>query len=298
MTGIICLNKPQGITSFLAVAKVRRLVGEKKAGHTGTLDPMATGVLPIMLGGATRFIELLPTSKKAYIAKFKLGITTDTLDITGEVKDTRQVLSTKQDVQAVLSRFKGDIMQTPPMYSAVLKDGVRLYEIARKGIEIEREQRPVTIHSLELTNAIEKNHEYEIAVECSAGTYIRTLISDIGEELGCGAVMTELCRTSANGFLLDECITLEQLELLSKNAEVETALKTVDGTLLEYPKVVVTTAQSKRFSNGGELAIDRIGSPKSIGFYRVYSPEKQFLGVGEIKENSSQLLVKRVFINK
>lgn len=298
MTGIICLSKPQGITSFLAVAKVRRLTGEKKAGHTGTLDPMATGVLPIMLGGATRFIELLPTSKKAYRAKFKLGITTDTLDITGEVRDKKQVVSTRQDVENALCNFRGNIMQTPPMYSAVLKDGVRLYELARKGIEIEREQRSITIDRFDLISADEKNHEYEIAVECSAGTYIRTLIADVGELLGCGAVMTELCRTSANGFSLDECITLQELETLSQNGAVETVLKTVDSTLSNYPQVVVTTAQSRRFSNGGELAIDRIGSPKSIGFYRVYSPEKEFLGIGEIEKNSSQLSVKRVFVNK
>jgi len=298
MTGIICLNKPEGITSFLAVAKARRMVGEKKAGHTGTLDPMATGALPIMLGGATRFLELLPTSQKGYCAKLRLGVTTDTLDITGKIKSESEVTSTKYDVLAVLDGFRGDIMQLPPMYSAISKDGVRLYELARKGIEVEREKRKITIYNLELVGADEENHEYEIDVQCSAGTYIRTLIADIGEKLGCGAVMTQLCRTSANGFSLNDCVTLEQLEQLVQNGELETAIRSVDSTLLDYPELVVTDAQAKRFSNGGSLAIDRIGGCKATGLYRVYSPKKEFLGVGEIKEDSLELSVKRVFVPK
>lgn len=296
MTGIICLNKPQGITSFLAVAKTRRIVGEKKAGHTGTLDPMATGVLPIMLGGATRFLELLPTSQKGYRAKFKLGITTDTLDITGKIKSTSEVVSTKDDVLVALDGFRGDIMQLPPMYSAISKDGVRLYELARKGIEVEREKRPTTIYKLELVGADDENYEYEIDVECSAGTYVRTLISDIGEKLGCGAVMTQLYRTSANGFSLDDCVTLEQLEKIVQSGKLEETIKSVDSTLSAYVELVVTDAQAKRFSNGGALAIDRIGGCKASGLYRVYSPEKEFLGVGEIKEEALELSVKRVFV--
>ncbi|NCC86777.1 MAG: tRNA pseudouridine(55) synthase TruB [Clostridia bacterium] len=296
MTGIICLNKPQGITSFLAVAKTRRIVGEKKAGHTGTLDPMATGVLPIMLGGATRFLELLPSSQKGYRAKFKLGITTDTLDITGKIKSTSEVVSTKDDVLSALDSFRGEIMQLPPMYSAISKDGVRLYELARKGIEVEREKRPTTIYKLELLSADDENYEYEIDVECSAGTYVRTLISDIGEKLGCGAVMTQLYRTSANGFSLDDCVTLEQLEEIVQSGRLEETIKSVDSTLAAYGELVVTDAQAKRFSNGGALAIDRIGECKAIGLYRVYSPEKEFLGVGEIKEEALELSVKRVFV--
>lgn len=298
MTGIICLNKPQGITSFLAVAKARRLVGEKKAGHTGTLDPMATGVLPIMFGGATRFLELLPTSNKRYTAKFKLGITTDTLDITGTVKSECNVVSTKQDVLDSLNSFRGDIMQLPPMYSAVSKDGVRLYELARKGIEIEREKREITIYHLELISSDEQNNEYEIDVECSAGTYIRTLIADIGEMLGCGAVMTQLCRTSANGFSLEDCVTLEELEIIVRDSKLGSVINNVDTTLSSYNELVVTQAQAKRFANGGALSTDRIGKCKAQGLYRVYSPEKQFLGIGEIKDGSDELSVKRVFVEK
>lgn len=298
MTGIICLNKPQGITSFLAVAKVRRLLGEKKAGHTGTLDPMATGVLPIMLGGATRFLELLPSSNKSYRARLKLGITTDTLDITGTVRSGNKVVCDKSDVLAVLDFFKGEIMQVPPMYSAISKDGVRLYELARKGIEIEREERPVTIYSLELVWADENSGEYEIDVTCSSGTYIRTLISDIGEKLGCGAVMTQLCRTGANGFELCDCVTLEELENIVNHKEIEKHIISVEKTLSEYNELVVTQAQAKRFSNGGALAKDRIDECKAFGVYRVYSPEKVFLGVGEIKDGSDELSVKRVFVEK
>lgn len=298
MTGIICLDKPKGITSFLAVAKVRRIVKEKKAGHTGTLDPMATGVLPIMLGGATRFLELLPTTQKAYRARFKLGITTDTLDITGTVKSECGVTSSKQDVLDAMEKFKGEIFQIPPMYSAVLKDGVRLYELARKGIEIEREKRPITIYKLELVDFdIEKN-EYEIDVECSSGTYIRTLISDIGQELGCGAVMTQLSRTSANGFSLNDCVTLEELEKIASEGKLDEVINDVDTTLSAYDKLIVTQPQAKRFSNGGELSIDRIGGSKAEGLYRVYSPENKFLGVGEIINGSDELSVKRVFVEK
>ncbi|MEG2611238.1 MAG: tRNA pseudouridine(55) synthase TruB [Oscillospiraceae bacterium] len=298
MTGIICLNKPEGITSFLAVAKARRIVGEKKAGHTGTLDPMATGVLPIMFGGATRFLELLPTTQKGYRAKLRLGITTDTLDITGTVTSERSVISTKSDVLKALEQFRGDIMQLPPMYSAVSKDGVRLYELARKGIEIEREKRQITINRLEMVCANEDENEYEIDVDCSAGTYIRTLISDIGEVLGCGAVMTKLCRTSANGFNIEDCVTLEELENIVKNDELDMLINAVDTTLSVYCELVVTQAQAQRFANGGALATDRIGECKAVGLYRVYSPNKEFLGVGEIKEGSDELSVKRVFVQK
>jgi tRNA pseudouridine55 synthase len=292
MTGIIPLHKEQEITSFFAVNKVRRIVGEKKAGHTGTLDPNATGVLPIALGGATRFIELLPTHKKAYKATFKTGVTTDTLDIWGAVTGTSEKQVSFEEVEKASQGFKGEIMQLPPMYSAIKKDGVRLYELARQGIEVEREERKCEIYELTVEEA--ENGEYSLYCECSAGTYIRTLINDIGEKLGCGAVMTSLCRNYACGIELSECFTLEELQELKNKGEIEKALIPLDKLLSDYPQITVTENQAKRFSNGGSLMRERLRGISENGLYRVYG-NGQFLGLGELDDNN--LNVKRVFNN-
>ena len=295
MNGFIYVDKPEGITSFVASAKVRRLFGIKKAGHTGTLDPMATGVLPIAIGHATRFIELIPSHDKAYRAKFILGKTTDTLDITGNVTGEYEVRCTKEDVINALADFRGEIEQIPPMYSAIKKDGVRLYDLARQGIEIERESRKVTVYSLELVSYCEDTAEYEIDCECSSGTYIRTLIADIGEKLGCGGTMTALRRTKANGVTIDKCHTFEALEKLSQEGNIESAVNSVDS-LVVYDKIKVSSPQAKRFSNGGELDCNRFGGKKEPGLYRVYSQDDEFLGIGEIDENKTQLSVRRVYV--
>ena len=294
MTGIIPLYKGENITSFFAVAKVRRIAGEKKAGHTGTLDPNATGVLPIALGGATRFIELLPTHKKAYKATFKTGIETDTLDIWGKVLKTTDKTVTLEEILNVSHNFKGEIMQLPPMFSALKKDGVRLYELARKGEEVEREPRKCEIYELEIG---EENGEFTLYCECSAGTYIRTLISDIGDAVGAGAVMTSLERTYACGVALDQCFTLEQLNEISQNGEIEKAIIPVDKLLTEYPAVNVTENQAVRFKNGGDLMAQRVRGLKLPGLYRVYG-NNEFLGLGEFKENSESLTVKRVYVER
>ena len=295
MNGFVYVDKPEGITSFVAVAKIRRIFGIKKAGHTGTLDPMATGVLPIALGHATRFIELIPSHDKAYKAKFILGKTTDTLDITGKVTGEYDVTSTREDVENILADFRGEIEQIPPMYSAIKKDGVRLYDLARQGIEIERESRKVTIYSLELVSYCEDTAEYEIECECSSGTYIRTLIGDIGDKLGCGATMTSLRRTKANGISIDRCYTFEELEKLKDEGNVENALGSV-ASLIVYDKIKVTAPQAKRFSNGGSLDCERFGGKKEPGLYNVYDPEGEYLGVGEIDESRAELSVRRVYV--
>ena len=295
MNSFIYVDKPEGITSFVASAKVRRLFGIKKAGHTGTLDPMATGVLPIAIGHATRFIELIPSHDKAYRAKFILGKTTDTLDITGNVTGEDEVRCTKEDVINALADFRGEIELIPPMYSAIKKDGVRLYDLARQGIEIERESRKVTVYSLELVSYCEDTAEYEIDCECSSGTYIRTLIADIGEKLGCGGTMTALRRTKANGVTIDKCYTFEALEKLCEEGNIESAVNSVDS-LVVYDKIKVSSPQAKRFSNGGELDCNRFGGKKEPGLYRVYSQDDEFLGIGEIDENKTQLSVRRVYV--
>lgn len=298
MTGLIILNKHENITSFRAAALVRGITGEKRVGHTGTLDPMATGVLPVMLGGATKFCELLPSHDKSYRAKLLLGVTTDTLDITGAVTSQRHVDVTADEFKAALSRFTGDIEQLPPMYSAVSKDGVRLYMLARQGIEVEREKRSVTVYSAETVFADEQKGEYVIDVCCSAGTYIRTLISDLGEALGCGAIMTGLCRTKANGFTLEAARTVAELEELIKQGRLSEALIPVDEALSEYPSVRVTENQSVRFKNGGSLDVKRLGKKLPPCLIRVYSPDGDFLGLGEIKADGGEMSVKRVLVNK
>jgi len=295
MTGIILLDKPEGITSFGAVARVRRICGEKKCGHTGTLDPMATGVLTVMLGGATRFCELLPSHDKGYTASFCLGTVTDTLDITGKVLETREVNVTAEQVREKIKDFIGDISQLPPMYSAVSVNGQRLYDLARQGIEVERKAREVTVFSIEMLSENEQTGEFEISVECSSGTYIRTLIADLGEALGCGAVMTELRRTKANGFDISQAVTPEELEEKVKNGKIEEVLVPVDKALEEYPVITVTEAQAKRFRNGGELDLQRLRCPKMLGVYRIYAPEGNFIGLGEIGTGDS-LTIKRVFV--
>lgn len=298
MTGIICVNKEKDITSFGVCAKMRGILKEKKVGHTGTLDPMATGVLPVMIGGATRFLDYLPESDKGYRASFMLGKTTDTLDITGTVTAENEVSASKADVERVLIQFKGRIMQIPPMYSAVSVNGKRLYDLARQGIEVEREKREVEIKKLELSECNEAENEYTIDVLCTKGTYIRTLIDDIGRVLGCGAVMTSLIRTYAMGFTLDDCKTLAQLQQLKDSGEgFEGVLLPLEKALDAYDKVTVSPAQAVRFKNGGALDLERVKKQLNVGeIYRVYDPDGAFLGLG--KADEAQLKVEKLFVNK
>lgn len=267
----------------------------KKIGHCGTLDPMATGVLPLLLGHTTRFLEFLPDSGKHYRARIRLGMVTDTLDITGTVLETREVKADAGELLKLLPRFRGEIMQVPPMYSAVSKNGVRLYELARKGIEIEREARPVTIASLELTEADDIAHEYELEISCSKGTYIRTLAHDIGEALGCGAVLTALRRTKAAGFDLGQCLTLEQAQEYAAQGTLEKHLLPIEAALKDYPRAEVTGAQGKRFSNGGALALERLHICAPDGAYICVYSGDNFLGMGEISLEKQELSVKRVY---
>lgn len=278
MNGFVVLDKKAGITSFQAASFVRRIFQEKKTGHTGTLDPMATGVLPVALGRAARFIDFLPQAEKAYIARLRFGVTTDTLDITGRVLSQRDCRVTADQVLAALPAFRGEIMQVPPMYSALSVGGQRLYALARKGFEVERQAREVTIHALELTEAL-PDGEYELFVRCSKGTYIRSLIADLGEALGPGAVMTALRRTEANGFTIENAFTEEALR-----ADPAAALLPFDFPFAAYPAVSVTEKQSVRFANGGALSAGRLKTDLAAGRCRVYSPAGVFLGLGEFGE--------------
>ena len=296
MTGIICINKEKDITSFGVVSKVRAITREKKAGHTGTLDPMACGVLPVMVGQATKFLDYLPDSDKGYRASFILGRTTDTLDITGKVTGEFDVKSTAENVEKVLGSFRGIISQIPPMYSAVSVGGKRLYDLARQGVEVERQARRVEIKKLELVCF--ENNEYTIDVICTKGTYIRTLIDDIGKKLGCGAVMTSLTRTLAMGFTLENCVNIADLQQRKDSGNGFDDIIFDIETLLDcYEKVTVSPAQAKRFSNGGALFLDRIKKELSDGLYRVYSPDNVFLGLGECSTQKNELSVKKLLVN-
>ena len=290
MNGFVVLNKEEGMSSSFAAGRLRKIYNEKKTGHTGTLDPLAVGVLPVALGKATRFIDFLPDSTKAYVARFRFGETTDTLDITGTRLNKTEVTVTKQEVLQILPSFFGVQQQMPPMYSALSQNGVRLYELARKGIEVERKTREIDISRLELTGVY--GDEFEIAVTCSKGTYIRSLIADIGQKQGSGAVMTALQRTLSNGFTIAQARTLNELR-----EDPQAGLIAVDAALSVYPEAHVTEAQASRFSNGGELFALRVRGIETDGLYRVYNHQNAFIGLGELSEDKELLLVKRVYLH-
>lgn len=292
MNGIICINKPVEFTSFDVIAKVRGIVGERKMGHAGTLDPMATGVLPIFMGGATKAIGVLEDQTKQYRATFRLGITTDTEDIWGNILTTTPFTVCKEEVLYTLSRFRGKINQVPPMYSAVQINGQRLYDLARQGIEVERTPREIEIFSLELVSCDEKAGEYTVDVDCSKGTYIRTLCADIGTALGCGATMTSLERVRSCGFTLADCTTIEELQRIRNEGGEFPVIKT-ERAFSHLPRLRVTQPQARRFSNGAPLSADRLISPPS-GRCAVFSPDGTFLGIGDNRDG--ELKVAKLFI--
>lgn len=285
MTGLVLLNKPAGMTSFGAAAVLRRIYGEKRIGHTGTLDPMATGVLPVLLGRATRLSPFLLMADKAYRATVRLGLTTDTLDIAGKVLSTAQPQVSNEALLEVLQGFLGPQMQVPPMYSALKKEGKKLYELARQGIEVERQPRPIEIKKIELL--ARNGADFTIEVACSKGTYIRSLCHDIGQKLGCGATLTALERTATGGFLLGDCVTVEQLQ-----ANPAAALLPADHAVMHLPGAGITQNQRVRFLNGGGLYLNRLQmEPQPHGTaVRVYCRE-EFLGLGQVDAEQNLLLV-------
>ena len=293
MQGFLLLNKPKGKTSFGAVAYIRKLAGEKRVGHTGTLDPLATGVLPVFLGRATALSSYLLDADKEYEAEITLGVTTDTCDITGEVIRRQEVNVNSGMIEKALEHFKGEISQTPPMYSAIKKDGVRLYELARKGIETEIPSRKVTVFESKVISPLE-NNKFKVKFTVSKGTYIRSLCRDIGEYLGCGATLSELCRTSVSGFGLNECARLEDLN----SDNISQFIISEENAVLHLPQVNVTEKQAVRFCNGGQLDFDRLKlSDKTDGLLFRVKCGDLFLGIGQNDSLKGQLAVKCV-INK
>lgn len=294
MTGIIPIDKPAGITSFGAVARMRKILNMKKIGHAGTLDPMATGVLPILVGSATRFLEYLPCKDKRYTAVIQLGFETDTLDTTGEIVSRCAKKISRPELDEAVSCFIGKIRQIPPMYSAVQKDGVRLYELARKGEVVERDAREIEVYAFRVLDFDEQKQEFTADIACSAGTYIRTLAEDIGKKLGCGACLAGLRRTEGSGFKLENCYSLEEVEEYAAQHRLEKRMVAIEDALSFYPAVYVSEKQAVRFSNGGELDLERLKGRYEAGLYRIFDPQEVFLGLGEADLQAAQMKAKKV----
>ncbi len=277
MSHLILLDKPKGMTSFSAVSALRRKLGIKRIGHTGTLDPLATGVLPLLTGRASRLSSMMLEADKRYTATLKLGITTDSYDITGNILSESEANISFDEFKSAAESFVGAYDQIPPMYSALKKDGVRLYELARRGEEVERKARRIEIKELNILESKAKN-EYIIDVLCSKGTYIRSLVFDIGEKLGCGAVLTELRRTAVSGFSIEDCTTLDNIISCEDNSFLLSAEKCVS----HLREVNVSEKQGERFLHGGELDYERLRGIDTIAdgeLLRIRS-QGEFLGIG------------------
>ncbi|MDF2567253.1 MAG: tRNA pseudouridine 55 synthase [Oscillospiraceae bacterium] len=298
MNGIICVNKPKDFTSFDVIAKMRGMMKIKRLGHAGTLDPMATGVLPIFVGYATRACDIMPDDTKEYIADFRFGMTTDTQDITGNVLSTQESNIKQHQLLEVLDEFKGEQDQVPPMYSAVRVNGQRLYDIARKGIEIERASRRINVLGLELLSFDEQQQTARIQVSCSKGTYIRTICHDIGQRLGVGATLTELCRTRAGAFLLEDCITLEQAQHLADTNSFRRVLLPIEKIFDGLPKINLNEIQSHKFMNGVRLDLNRVYYEDKDGFHAVFDHQGKFMGLGGLDREDMALRIEKMFSGK
>ena len=279
-SGIINVYKEAGFTSFDVVAKLRGILKIRKIGHTGTLDPDATGVLPICIGKATKICDLLTDRDKTYRAVMRLGIVTDTLDMSGNVLETNAVNVTEEEVKSAIMSFVGDIMQIPPMYSALKVNGQKLVDLARKGQVVERKPRPVTIYDINVE--VVALPLVTFTVSCSKGTYIRTLCDDIGQKLGCGACMESLERIKAAGFTVENAMTLSDIEAIRDAGELDSIILSIDEALKEYPKVVARDGCTKILQNGGKvLAGDLIQVDSSADLVRMYMADDTFVGIYE-----------------
>lgn len=284
MNGIVIVDKPQGWTSQDVTARLRRVFNTRRIGHGGTLDPMATGVLPVFVGRATRGVEFFEHAEKTYETVLQLGLTTDTEDTSGTVLSQQEVNISEEDFLRILPKFRGEIQQIPPMYSALKVNGQKLYDLARKGQTVERQPRPITIHELELLEF--SGHQARLRVRCSKGTYIRTLCKDIGEALGCGGCMAKLRRITAGEYTIEEAVPLQQL---LDSGTPEQYLRSVDSMFRNYGSVTLTEKQEQRCRNGNAFTL-KIAD----GTYRVYSKTGDFLALSKV-ENGIMSTVKSFF---
>ncbi len=314
MDGIIVVHKEKGFTSFDVVAKLRGILKQKKIGHTGTLDPDATGVLPVCLGCATKLCDMLTDTTKVYEAELLLGVVTDTQDTSGAVLEEKEVRVTEDEVKAVIASFIGEQKQIPPMYSALKVNGKKLYELAREGKTVERKARDITIESIEIMDI--NLPKVRMLVTCSKGTYIRTLCNDIGEKLGCGGAMASLIRRKTAGFVLEEAKTLDEIEAMMKAGEIQSIIKGVDTVFKNYPKAVVKEECMKAVQNGNWLYSDMLifgpndTSQEDVGAkalpeksvkiedIRVYGTDKVFYGIYGYEPEKKAFKPKKMFFYK
>lgn len=284
--GILVIDKPADWTSMDVCAKLRGILRERRIGHAGTLDPMATGVLPVFVGRATRAIQFAETGRKVYQAVLRLGCVTDTQDSSGTVIGEKPVDVTREQILDILPEFTGEIWQIPPMYSAIRKDGKRLYELARAGKEVEREARRIHIYGLTLGEQLAAD-SYALTVECSRGTYVRTLCHDIGAALGCGGVMAALRRTESSGFTLSQAVTMEQV------AEAGAALLLpMDSIFTSHPALTLNAAQETRCRNGNRFVVSGLAD----GTYRLYGADGSFLALSRA-EHGELTAIRNFFSN-
>ena len=275
MNGIVIVDKPQGWTSQDVTARLRRVFGTRRIGHGGTLDPMATGVLPVFVGRATRAVEFFEHAEKAYETVLRLGITTDTEDISGTVLEEKAVSVTQEALDTVLAQFRGEIQQVPPMYSALKINGQKLCDLARKGKTVERQSRTITIHALDCLEFT--GQTVRLRVRCSKGTYIRTLCKDIGEALGCGGCMEALRRIRAGAYTIEEAVPLETL---LETEDPQSYLRPVDSMFTDYRAITLTEKQELRCRNGNSFTLQIAN-----GTYRAYSPAGEFLMLANVQDN-------------
>ncbi len=286
MNGIIIVDKPVGVTSQVVISRLRKVTGIRRIGHCGTLDPLASGVLPVMIGNATKACEYLMDHDKVYVASIKLGVTTDTEDIMGEVLSTHEgTLPSFAEFEKAARAFVGEIKQIPPMYSALKKDGIKLVNLAREGIEVEREPRTVTIHALD---TYERGGEFFLRVHCSRGTYIRTLCADIGRALGCGACMSSLRRISVGQFDETQSVPLDVLRDFTPE-QVEERVIPIETIFMHLPEVRLPAFYAKLYAHGERIRLSKIKlNAKRLDRFRVYTPEGRFT-VAEVTEYGGHL---------
>ena len=294
-SGVLCVKKEEGMTSHDVVNRIRRLYGTKKVGHTGTLDPLATGVLTVLIGRAAKAAEYLVADSKEYIATLRLGLTTDTEDITGNIFSTSEDIPTYEKVRSTVDTFVGDIMQVPPMYSALKVDGQKLCDLARKGVTVERKPRPITVYSID-TAQTDSPTDYILKVSCSSGTYIRTLCADIGAALGCGGVMATLCRSRAGDFSIDQAYTLSEIEERSQE-EREALLLPIVELFTSLPEVRLPAFFEKLSRSGCEIYQKKIRSSFEVGQrVRLSTADGKFYALGEVREYENGSAIKSIKI--
>ncbi len=289
--GILLIDKPRGFTSFDVIAKLRGMTRIRRIGHAGTLDPMATGVLPCLFGTAARLCDCLPDETKTYRADVRFGVVTDTQDVTGKVLSESSLPLSREALEEALEPFRGDILQTPPMYSAVRVNGQRLYDLAREGRDVARAPRPVSIYDLRLLEYDEAGRAAICTVTCSRGTYVRTLFHDLGQALGCGAALSALCRTAASGWTLDRCITMEQAQALTDEGTLLDRLLPVSDAFAALPRMNVGEWQAGMLKNGVPLSLKKLGDP-APGRYGVWQGNL-FLGLGTVEPGAAGMRLKR-----